>query len=324
MSQSEALLSVTGLNKAYPVRSGAFSRVSEQVHAVRGVSFDIGPNEVLGLAGESGSGKTTIGRSILRLIEPSGGRILFKGEEVLSMDRARLHAFRRDAQMIFQDPYASLDPKMSICESISEPLELHHLQPGRAARRERAVQLLDLVGLPKDYIDRHPESLSGGQRQRVSIARSLAVEPKFLVADEPVSALDVSVQAQVINLLSDLRERLGLAMLFISHDLAVMRHLSDRIAVLYLGRVMEIGPAKSICQSPAHPYTKALLSAVPEPEVGLRRERIVLMGDIPSPARPPSGCVFRTRCPMATAECAEVVPELRDVATGHYAACIKL
>jgi oligopeptide transport system ATP-binding protein len=324
MKQYDTLLSVKNLTKLYPVRSGFLSRVTSNVQAVGGVSFDIKAHEVLGLAGESGSGKTTIGRSILRLIEPTSGTVDFKGTDVLGLNRRELRAFRREAQIVFQDPYASLNPKMTIEQILSEPLQLHGLKASRSDRRDRIAALLNLVALSPDYMDRTPHALSGGQRQRIGIARALAVEPSLIVADEPVSALDVSVQAQVVNLLSDLRERLGLALLFISHDLAVMQHLSDRIAVLYLGRIMEIGPAKEVCRNPKHPYTEALLSAVPVPDLAKSRPRIILRGDIPNPANPPSGCVFRTRCHLATAECAKVVPELKEIGPGHSAACIKL
>jgi oligopeptide/dipeptide ABC transporter ATP-binding protein len=324
MKQPNPLLSVKDLTKLYPIKSNFFSKVTGHVHAVGGVSFDISPHEVLGLAGESGSGKTTIGRSVLRLVEPTSGSIRFDGRDVLALNARELRAFRRDAQIIFQDPFASLDPKMTIEQTLSEPLQLHGLANDRNERRTTIAALLDLVGLTPDFMDRSPQALSGGQRQRIGIARALAVKPSLIVADEPVSALDVSVQAQVVNLLCDLRSRLGLAMLFISHDLAVMQHFSDRIAVLYLGRVMEIGPAKQLCLNPRHPYTEALLSAVPDPDPARRRSRIVLRGDIPSPADPPSGCVFRTRCHMASAECAMVVPELREVAPGQQAACIKV
>jgi oligopeptide transport system ATP-binding protein len=321
---TEPLLSVRNLSKEYAGRAPGLFRAAPPVKVVRDVSFDVGVGEVLGLAGESGSGKTTIGRSILRLVEPSAGQVLFRGTDIRGYGRRELRRFRSDAQIVFQDPYSSLDPRMTIEQIICEPLIIQKKGRTAAERRARAAELLGMVALPDDFLGRMPHELSGGQRQRVGIARALAVDPAFIVADEPVSALDVSVQAQVVNLVADLRARLGLAMLFISHDLAVMQYLSDRIAVLYLGRLVEIGPAREICANPRHPYSQALLSAVPEPDPALRRSRIVLQGEIPSPADPPSGCVFRTRCPKAISDCARVTPVLAPVGTGHQAACIRL
>jgi len=317
------LMSVRNLRKLYDIRKGVFSKVVGRVHAVNDVSFEIAPGETLGLAGESGSGKTTIGRSVLRLIEPTDGSITFNGEDVMAFSAADLRNYRRSAQIIFQDPFASINPRMKIRDVIAEPLRVQKILTTAAEIDQRVTELLDLVSLSPDYKDRSPLELSGGQRQRIVIARALAVNPKFLVADEPISALDVSIQAQIVSLLDDLKERLGLAMLFISHDLAVMEYLSDRIAVVYLGQIMEIGPARAITQTPKHPYTEALISAVPDDRPGLRRKRIVLQGDVADPVSPPSGCVFRTRCIYARPECAVARPELREVGPRHFKACIR-
>jgi oligopeptide/dipeptide ABC transporter ATP-binding protein len=314
------MLQVRNLQKHYPIRKGIFSRVVGAVQAVQDVSFDIAASEVLGLAGESGSGKTTIGRSVLRLVEPSAGTVTFDGRNVLDFDREELRSFRRSAQIVFQDPFAAINPTMTIFDVIAEPLRVQGLASGSelAGRVER---LLNDVSLPLDFAKRKPQELSGGQRQRVVIARALSLEPKFIVADEPVSALDVSIQAQIIGLLEDLRHSRGLSMLFISHDLAVMRYLSDRIAVVYLGRIMEIGNAKQLCDSPRHPYTQALLSAVPG-HAGAEG-RIVLKGDAPDPRHPPSGCVFRSRCMHAKPKCGDGIPPLEDVGEGRQIACIR-
>ena len=302
---------VRNLRKWYEVRRGVIPRVIGHVRAVDDVSFAISSREVLGLAGESGSGKTTIGRTLLRLVEPTSGRIDFNGTDVTALDPAALRRFRRKAQIIFQDPYSSLDPRMTIEEIVAEPLRVQGIEPNRNRRRERVTALLAKVSLSNDYLGRRPRELSGGQRQRVGIARALAVDPEFIVADEPVASLDVSIQAQIVNLLQDLKETLGLALLFISHDIAVMRHIADRIAIVYLGKIMEIGSASDIVESPRHPYTEALLSAVPDPDPRQRRQRIVLRGDIPSPANPPSGCVFRTRCRYAIPDCAQTIAWIR-------------
>jgi oligopeptide transport system ATP-binding protein len=319
---SAPLLEVRALRKRYDIRGGIIPRVRGHVRAVDGVSFSVRPGEVLGIAGESGSGKSTIGRCVLRLIEPSAGEVIFAGRDVTRLDHHALRLFRRKAQMIFQDPYGSLDPLMSIADIVAEPLDVQGMVGSGNQRRERVLELLDLVALGPEYAERRVHELSGGQRQRVGIARALSVGPELLVADEPVSALDVSIQAQIVNLLDALKRRLNLAMLFISHDIAVMDHLSDRIAIVYLGRIMEIGPTRALIDTPRHPYTEALLSAVPEPGVK-RRERIVLTGDVPNPADPPSGCVFRTRCRHALPACAAESPPLRPVGAEHRTACIR-
>jgi oligopeptide transport system ATP-binding protein len=317
------LIEVRHLKTWFPAERGLLARVSDHVKAVDDVSFDVERGEVLGLVGESGSGKTTVGRSLLRLIQPTGGSIRFDGLDVISLSHAGLRAFRRRAQIIFQDPFASLDPRMTVAEIVGEALAIHKLARGRRARAERVAELLGLVGLAPEHMGRYPHEFSGGQRQRIGIARALAVEPEFIVADEPVSALDVSIQAQVVNLMRDLKARLGLTLLFIAHDLAVVEYVSTRVAVMYLGKLMEVAPARELCRNPKHPYTEALLSAVPVPDPRARRGRIVLKGDIPSPIDPPSGCVFRTRCPYALPACAERVPELREIAPGHRKACIR-
>jgi peptide/nickel transport system ATP-binding protein len=310
------LLSVEGLTKH-------FGHAPKLVRAVEDVSFAVAPGEVLGLVGESGSGKSTIGRLILRLLDPTAGRIQFAGQEIATLPEGRLRFLRAQAQMVFQDPYASLNPRLRVRDIIGEALAAHGLARGTAARRERIAELLTLVGLSPDHLTRFPHEFSGGQRQRIGIARALAVEPKLIVADEPVSALDVSVQAQVLNLMQDLRRRLGLAMLFISHDLDVVELMCDRIAVLYLGRIMEIGTTGDICERPRHPYTRALMAASPKAVPGAPKAERLLKGDIPSPLSPPSGCVFRTRCPIAIAECAARLPEFRSFGEGHRVACIR-
>jgi oligopeptide/dipeptide ABC transporter ATP-binding protein len=315
------LLDVVGLTKQFEVRSSKGLRsVRAQVHAVSDVSFSIARGETLGLVGESGSGKTTTGRCVLRLIEPTSGSIRFEGTELTALDRGDMRSRRRDMQIVFQDPQASLDPRKTVGASIEEPLKIQGIAGDHDGR---VRELLDLVGLAPDHARRFPHEFSGGQRQRIGIARALALNPKFVVLDEPVSALDVSIQAGVINLLEDLQNELSLSFLFIAHDLSIVRHISDRIAVMYLGKLMEIGPAEQVYSKPAHPYTQALLSAVPEPDpVHERtRQRIVLEGDVPSPINPPSGCRFRTRCPKAAEICAEQEPELIDRGQGHPVAC---
>jgi len=314
-----AMLEVRGLHKWFPVRGGLLNRVRAQVQAVQDVSFSIQQGEILGLVGESGSGKSTLGRSILRLTEPTGGSVLFEGRDVLAMRGSELRGLRRRMQIVFQDPFASLDPRMTVEAIIGEALAIHRLKPGA----DRVGELLELVGLSPDQRKRYPHQFSGGQRQRIGIARALAVNPSFIVADEPISALDVSVQAQILNLLQDLRKKFGLTMLFISHDLLVVEHLCDRVMVMQLGRIMEIASNKRLYEAPAHPYTRALLSAAPVADPAQKRDRILLKGEIPSPMNPPSGCVFRTRCPYAIAECAERVPALREVSPEQFSACIR-
>ncbi|MGE0094468.1 MAG: ABC transporter ATP-binding protein [Alphaproteobacteria bacterium] len=317
------LLEVRDLRKWYPLRGGIIPHARGSVRAVDGVSFDVRPGEVLGLAGESGSGKTTIGRCVLRLIEATSGTVRFQGKDIAALGARDLRLFRRAAQIVFQDPFSSLDPRMTVEQIVVEPLRVQGLLTDAKARRARATELLEMVALSAQHLARQPHEMSGGQRQRVGIARALSVSPSFVVADEPVASLDVSIQAQIVNLLSDLRARLGLSMLFISHDIAVMEHLSDRIAVVYLGRIMEVAPKRVLIGKPKHPYTEALLSVVPDPNPAARRERIILEGDIPNPAAPPSGCVFRTRCRYALPECAQTAPPLREVGPDHQTACIR-
>jgi len=321
-AKSEYLLEVKNLRKYFPIRGGILSRVVANVKAVQDISFNIKPGEVVGLVGESGSGKTTAGRAILRLIEPTAGEVLFDGVDVVKLNKGQLREYRKKMQIIFQDPYASLNPRMTVGDIIGEAFEIHKLARGKE-KEERVAELLVKVGLAPGHMRRYPHEFSGGQRQRIGVARALAVNPQFIVADEPVSALDVSIQAQVVNLLSDLKDELGLTMLFIAHDLAVVEYISDRVVVMYLGKIMEIAPSKELYANPIHPYTEALLSAVPIPDPTVKRERVLLQGDIPSPINPPSGCVFRTRCPIAVEDCAHVVPPLEEVSPGHFKACIR-
>ncbi len=315
------LLEVRDLRTWFPVRGGFLGRVVAQVHAVDGVSFSIQPGETLGLVGESGSGKSTIGRSILRLNQPTSGSIFFEGENLLALEGEALRRRRRDLALVFQDPFASLNPRMRVGEIVTEPLVIHGLVTGRAERDRKASELLGAVGLDAAAVSRYPHEFSGGQRQRIGLARALSTRPKFIVADEPVSALDVSVQAQVINLLADLKREFGLTYLFVAHDLSVVRHLSDRIAVLYLGKVAEIGPAEALYDHPLHPYSVALLSAVPVADPGHRRARVVLAGDIPTPIDPPPGCRFAPRCPIARERCRVEEPPLSDLGGGRQVAC---
>lgn len=322
--KDEFLLDVRGLKKYFPVRRGSFGRVAGEVRAVDDVDLQIRRGETLGLVGESGSGKTTLGRTLLRLIEPTAGTAYFDGIDIFGLDRKGLQRLRRRAQIIFQDPYGSLNPRLTVGDALREVLQVHRLATGRAADR-RVHELLELVGLSPAHARRYPHEFSGGQRQRIGIARALSVEPEFIICDEPVSALDVSVQAQILNLLLDLQERLGLTYLFIAHDLSVVEHVSDRIAVMYLGRIVEIGETAEVIGEPRHPYTRALLSAVPVPEPRGTRQRIVLRGDPPSPANPPPGCRFHPRCPHPErdAACQRIVPLLQETPTGQSVACIK-
>ncbi|WP_420597515.1 ABC transporter ATP-binding protein [Deinococcus sp.] len=319
---AQPLLEVQNLEKYFPIRGGLLSRVVANVKAVNDVSFKLAKGEVVGLVGESGSGKTTAGRAILRLIEPTGGQVIFNGTDVTKLSKSDMRDYRRQMQIIFQDPFASLNPRMTVSDIIGEALDIHKLHQG-SARTERIASLLEKVGLRPEHMRRYPHEFSGGQRQRIGIARALAVDPSFIVADEPVSALDVSIQAQVVNLMQDLQEELGLTILFIAHDLAVVEYICDRIIVMYLGRIMEIASSRELNRNPKHPYTEALLSAAPVPDPTVKRQRIILEGDIPSPINPPSGCVFRTRCRYAIDDCAKIVPELREVAPGHFKACIR-
>lgn len=323
---SQVLLEVKHLKMYFPVTAGALvQRTVGHVKAVDDVSFVVRRGETLGLVGESGCGKTTTGRCILQLYRPTAGTVRFDGKDLCAMNERELRGMRRHMQVIFQDPYSSLNPRMTAGSIVGEPLLVQGLAPGQRAYRERVAELLSLVGLRTSMADRFPHEFSGGQRQRIGVARALAVNPQFVVCDEPVSALDVSIQAQIVNLLEELQEKFDLTYLFIAHDLSVVRHISDRVAVMYLGHIMEIAVRDVIYASPLHPYTQALLSAVPipDPEVDSQRKRIPLTGEVPSPLNPPAGCVFHPRCHMATAECREVVPELREVQAGHWASCIR-
>ena len=317
----EPLLRVKDLVKHFAVTGGVLSREIDRVHAVDQVSFEIGAGETLGLVGESGCGKSTTGRCILRLIEPTAGEIWFEGRNVTALGRDQLRALCRDMQIIFQDPFASLNPRMTVGAIIGEALTIHKLAKSRQAYRDRIVGLLETVGLQADHMRRYPHEFSGGQRQRIGIARALAVSPRLIVCDEPVSALDVSIQAQVINLLEDLQETFRLTYVFIAHDLSVVEHISTRIAVMYLGRIVEIAPARKLYTSPRHPYTEALLSAVPIPDPAVKRKRVVLQGDVPNPIRPPAGCHFHPRCPHVMERCRVETPLLREIEPGRKAAC---
>ncbi|UYN95400.1 MAG: dipeptide ABC transporter ATP-binding protein [Enhydrobacter sp.] len=315
------LLEVSGLKKHFPIRQGLFSRVSGHVHAVDGVSFTIAPGETLGLVGESGCGKSTVGRTLLKLLEPTDGTIKVGGDDITHLEPDAMLPYRRRMQMIYQDPYASLNPRMSAGEIVGEPLIVHQLG-SPAERHDRVAALFERVGLRPEAVHSYPHEFSGGQRQRIGIARALSLNPELIVGDEPVSALDVSIQAQIINLLMDLQEEFGLSYLFVAHDLAVVEHISHRVAVMYLGRIVEMTDRKSLFEMPLHPYSEALLSAVPIPKSSSRgRKRVILTGDVPSPINPPSGCHFHTRCPYAMPRCRREAPALREVAPGHLAAC---
>jgi oligopeptide transport system ATP-binding protein len=318
LTTTDALVHVQGLVKHFAVEGS-----DDVVRAVDGVSFDIFAGETLGLVGESGCGKSTVGRCLLRLIEPTAGEVSFRGQNILSLGRKELRQIRREMQIIFQDPYASLNPRMKIGDIVAEPLVIHEAGT-KAERRDRVAALLRRVGLDPDYMNRYAHEFSGGQRQRIGVARTLALNPKLIVADEPVSALDVSVQAQVVNLLQDLQQEFKLTYLFISHGLAVVEHISTRVAVMYLGRIVEIAGAAELYAQPLHPYTQALLSAIPIPDPKQKRKRVVLQGDVPTPINPPSGCRFRTRCPIAIEACAHIDPDLREILPGHEAACIRV
>ncbi len=317
---ADALLEVSGLRKYFPIKRGLLSRTVGHVRAVDDVSFSVRSGEVLGLVGESGCGKTTSGRCILRLIEPTAGSVRFEGREVTRMGKRELRSLRREMQIIFQDPYSSLNPRLTVGSMLGEALTIHRLARGRAVR-ERVAELLWLVGLHPDHARRYPHEFSGGQRQRIGVARALAVRPKLIVADEPVSALDVSIQAQVINLLRDLQRKMALSYLFIAHDLSVVEHISDRVAVMYLGKIVELALADELYAQPRHPYTQSLLSAIPIPDPDAKKQRIVLKGDVPSPAQPPSGCHFHPRCFMARENCKSEAPELREISPGHWVSC---
>ncbi len=317
----EPLLSVRGLKKYFPLKGGLLAREMGRIHAVNDVSLDIMPGETLGLVGESGCGKSTTGRCIMRLTQPSEGTIHFAGRDVTELAGDGLRAMRREMQIIFQDPFASLNPRHTVRAIVGEALIIHKMARNRQDLEDQVVRLLELVGLGAEHLPRFAHEFSGGQRQRIGIARALAVEPKLIVCDEPVSALDVSVQAQVINLLEDLQERLGLAYLFIAHDLSVVEHISNRVAVMYLGRVVEVASARALYDNPRHPYTEALLSAVPIPDPAVKRRRVVLQGDVPNPIRPPPGCHFHTRCPIAQELCRQEVPALEQAEDGHWVAC---
>lgn len=309
---------VSALVKHFPVDGS-----DDAVQAVDDVSFEIRAGETLGLVGESGCGKSTVGRCLIRLHEPTSGDIFFEGQNIVGLPNAQMQSLRREMQIIFQDPYASLNPRLSVRSIIAEPLKIHNVGD-KSEQNDRVNELLTKVGLDPKYAERYPHEFSGGQRQRIGIARALALNPKLIICDEPVSALDVSVQAQVVNLLQDLQDEFGLTYLFISHGLAVVEHISDRVAVMYLGKIVEICESAELYSNPKHPYTQALLSAIPIPDPSQKRQRIVLEGDVPTPINPPSGCRFRTRCPIATAECAVIEPEMREVEPGHFAACIHI
>jgi oligopeptide transport system ATP-binding protein len=319
----DALLEVRELVKHFTVGGGLFGGRAGSVRAVDGISFALRQGETLGLVGESGCGKTTTGRCILQLERPTSGQVIFEGRDLGTLSDTELRPMRRRMQVIFQDPYASLNPRMTVGQILAEPIAVHGLVTDRQARRARVQELLGRVGLLPQHADRYPHQMSGGQRQRVGIARALAVEPSLIVCDEPVSALDVSIQAQIINLLEDLQAELGLTYLFIAHDLAVVRHISDRVAVMYLGKIVEVADRRELYDNPLHPYTKALLAAVPIPDPALeaQRSRSVLMGEVPSPLNPPPGCVFHPRCPIAVESCRAEVPPLREITPGHWAAC---
>ncbi len=317
---ADILLSARNLKKLFPIKGGFFSKQRGTIYAVNGVSFDLNGNASMGLVGESGSGKTTVGKCLIRLIEPTEGSIEFDGTDICKLDQAGLRAMRRKMQMIFQDPYASLDPRMTVEDMVGEGLVIHKVATG-AERRDRVAELLKRVGVMPEHMKRYPHEFSGGQRQRIGIARALALNPKLVIGDEPVSALDVSIQAQVINLMMELREEYKLSYIIIAHDLTVVQHMCDRIAVMYLGKIVEAAENDEFYDSPMHPYSKSLLSAVPVPDPEVKVNRVILEGDIPSPANPPAGCLFHTRCPQKIKDCEAIEPELKEVGEGHFVAC---
>ena len=321
MAASEKLLELKNVKKYFPVKAGVFRRTVDHVKAVDDVSFHIFKGETLGLVGESGCGKSTTGRTILRLLEATAGEIYFEGKNLLDLDKKELRDIRKDMQIIFQDPYASLNPRMTVADIVGEPLDIHNLVDNKKEKNERVLEILQTVGLDEDHMKRYPHEFSGGQRQRIGVARALAVDPKLIIADEPVSALDVSIQAQVINMMQELQDDFDLTYLFIAHDLSVVKHISDRIAVMYLGKIVEIAEKNELFENTLHPYTQSLLSAIPIADPTYDKERIILEGDVPSPVDPPSGCRFHPRCPKAMDVCSEKEPEFKEYKDGHFSAC---
>ncbi len=321
MAEDEKLLEIKNLKKYFPVKEGVFRRTVAHVKAVDDITFHIKKGETLGLVGESGCGKSTAGRTILRLLEATAGEIWFEGKNLVDLDKKELREMRKEMQIIFQDPYASLNPRMTVADIVGEPIDIHNLASSKKERNEKVADILDTVGLGPEYMKRYPHEFSGGQRQRIGVARALAVDPSLIIADEPVSALDVSIQAQVINLMQDLQKDFDLTYLFIAHDLSVVKHISDRVAVMYLGKLVEVADKKELFDDPKHPYTQSLLSAIPVADPTYETERIILEGDVPSPVDPPSGCRFHPRCPYAMDICSEVEPEFKDYGDEHFAAC---